>query len=71
MSASEKYRMLMYEKYVGLRDSKGAKDADVANATGIERSTFSDWKAGRSAPKVEKLCKIAEFFGVSLAELVP
>lgn len=71
MSASAEYRMLMYAKYVSLRDSKGAKDADVSNATGIRKSTFSDWKAGRSAPKVEKLCKIAEFFGVSLAELVP
>ena len=38
----------MYEIYCKLRDSKGMKDADVAKATGITKSTFSDWKNGRS-----------------------
>lgn len=54
----------MYEIYCKLRDEKGVKDADVARGTGIGKSTFSDWKSGRSAPKNEKLFKIAEYFGV-------
>ena len=49
----------MYEKYVAVRDEKGMNDNQVAKKAGIGRSTFSDWKAGRSAPKYEKLCKIA------------
>lgn len=56
----------MYEIYCKLRDAKGCKDADVAKETGITKSTFSDWKNGRSNPKDEKLKKIAEFFGVSV-----
>lgn len=56
----------MYEIYCKLRDSKGVKDADVAKATGITKSTFSDWKNGRSKPKDEKLLKIADYFGVTL-----
>ena len=56
----------MYENYCRLRDSKGVKDADVSRATGITKSTFTDWKTGRSAPKAEKLQKIAEYFGVSV-----
>ena len=55
----------MYERYVKLRDKKGVKDADVAKATGITKSTFSDWKNGRSEPKDKKLQKIADYFGVS------
>ena len=55
----------MYEVYARLRDEKGVKDATVAKATGIGKSTFTDWKNGRSAPKDEKLQKIAEYFGVS------
>jgi transcriptional regulator with XRE-family HTH domain len=51
----------MYERYCKIRDEKGYKDADVARATGITKSTFSDWKAGRSNPKDEKLRKIANF----------
>lgn len=55
----------MYEIYCKLRDSNGLKDADVAKATGITKSTFSDWKNGRSKPKDEKLQKIADLFGVT------
>ena len=58
----------MYAKYVELRDSMGVNDAKVSAATGIPRSTFTDWKQGRSKPKLEKLLKIAEFFGVSIDE---
>lgn len=54
----------MYEIYCKLREQKGCKDADVAKATGITKSTFSDWKSGRSKPKGEKLRKIADFFDV-------
>lgn len=56
----------MYEIYCKLRDKKGIKDADVSRSTGITKSTFSDWKNGRSVPKQEKLQKIADYFGVSL-----
>lgn len=55
----------MYEIYCKLRDAKGCKDSDVAKATNITKSTFSDWKSGRSVPKDEKLQKIAKYFGVS------
>lgn len=60
----------MYAKYVKLRDARGVNDANVADATGIPRSTFTDWKQGRSNPKIEKLLKIAQYFGVSIEELV-
>ena len=54
----------MYERYLELLNSTGVKSADVAKATGIPPSTFSDWKRGKSSPKYEKLQKIANYFGV-------
>lgn len=42
----------------------------VAKATGISSSTFTDWKNGRSVPKADKLAKIANFFSISLDELL-
>lgn len=42
----------------------------VAKGTGISPSTFSDWKRGRSMPKADKLALIADFFSVSLDELM-
>ena len=60
----------MYEKYVKLRDEKGVTDYKVAVGTGIAKSTFSDWKSGRSEPKLEKLKKIADYFGVDIGYFV-
>lgn len=59
----------MYEIYCKIRDERGLKDADVVRATGITKSTFSDWKSGRSNPKNDKLAKIADFLGVSVEYL--
>lgn len=60
----------MYAKYVELRDARNLKDIDVSRATGIPASTFTDWKNGKSSPKLEKLVKIADLFKVSLDEFV-
>lgn len=59
----------MYERYAEIRDKLGLKDSAVAKATGIGKSTFSDWKSGRSTPKMEKMKKIADYFGISVEEL--
>lgn len=56
----------MYEKYVKLRNEKGVTDYRVAMDTGIPKSTFTDWKNGRSKPKTEKLKSIADYFNVPI-----
>lgn len=56
----------MYEIYCKLKEEKGVKDADVARETDITKSTFTDWKNGRSVPGSEKMKKIAEYFGVTV-----
>lgn len=60
----------MYKKYVELRDERGLTDYKVSLDTGISKSTFTDWKNGRSKPKIEKLRKIAEYFNVSITEFI-
>ena len=62
--------MISYEKYATIRDSKGLTDGKVAERAGIGRSTFSDWKSGRSVPKYDKMCKIADALGMIYMELV-
>lgn len=56
----------MFEKYVSLRSEKGVTDYRVSEDTGITKSTFSDWKSGRSTPKVDKLKILADYFNVSV-----
>lgn len=56
----------MYQKYVALRDKKGVTDYRVALETKIPKSTFSEWKSGRSKPKTDKLKLLADYFGVPI-----
>lgn len=60
----------MYELYCKLRDERKVRDSDVSKATGISKSTFSDWKSGRSTPKKDKIQRIANYFGVSVDYLM-
>lgn len=57
----------IFDKY--LQEKKLTAYA-VSKATGIPGSTFSDWKHGRSSPKVDKLKKIANFLEVPLEEFL-
>lgn len=59
-------KKLVYEKYVALRESKGVTDYRISVDTGITKSTFTDWKTGRSKPKIDKLKILADYFGVSI-----
>lgn len=56
----------MYQKYILLRDSRHLTDYRVSQDTGITKSTFTDWKKGRSNPKLEKLKILADYFGVTV-----
>lgn len=59
-----------YERYATIRDSRGLTDYAVAKRAGIGKSTFSDWKKGRSQPKSEKLMKIAEALETTIENLI-
>ena len=56
----------MYSKFKELLIKNNSTAYKVAKATGISQATISDWKNGKSKPKVDKLKKIADYFGVSI-----
>lgn len=60
----------MYERFLQLLRSCDVTAAQVSQETGITASTFSDWKKGKSSPKIEKLQKIADFFNVPMNFLI-
>lgn len=60
------YDYAHFEKILG---EKNLKAIDVSKATGIATSTLSDWKAGRSTPKNDKLTAIADFLEVPMHQL--
>jgi len=58
-----------YMCYEQIRDSRGLNDTQVSRMSGVPRATFSDWKAGRSKPKTDKMQLIADVLQVSLPAL--
>lgn len=60
----------MYKEYAQLRDARGITDYKVAKDTGISTATLSNWKNGAYRPKIDKLIIIADYFGVSVEDLI-
>ena len=56
----------MYKKFAELLTKHNKTAYQVSKDTGIAQSTLSDWKSGRSQPKVDKLAILAKYFGVTL-----
>lgn len=55
-----------YSVFDNLLKMTGTTVYRVSKSTGISASTFSDWKSGRSVPKIDKIKLIADFFEVPL-----
>ena len=53
-----------------LRKDKRLKQIDVAQGTGIDQKTLSNYKTGKSLPDAECLIRLADFFKVSIDYLV-
>lgn len=59
----------MYKIFEKLLADNNVTAYKVSKETGIGRSTFTDWKNGRSVPGTDKMIKIADYFGVSVEYL--
>ena len=57
--------MSSYERYCQIRNIRQLKDAQVATIADMGKSTFSDWKSGRSIPKDDKIRRIATALDVT------
>ena len=59
-----------YKVFDKLLKTNGTTVYRVSKSTGISASTFTDWKNGRSVPKIDKIKLIADYFDVPLDYLV-
>ena len=53
-----------------LRLKKGVLQSDVAAYIGVNNSTYAYYERGTHNPTPETLCKLADFFGVTVDELL-
>ena len=48
----------------------GKTQKELCSILGLKESTFSDWVTGKKYPRIDKIEKMANYFGVSKADLV-
>ena len=53
-----------------IRKKSSKKQREVAEYLGINLRTYQNYEGGRSEPSIAQLIKLADFFMVSLDELV-
>lgn len=51
-------------------NQKNTTAAQLSRATNIPKATISDWLAGVSPKKIEQVKRVADFFNISVDELV-
>ena len=56
----------MYEKFEQLISERGITAYRVAKDTNLAPTVFSDWKTGKSKPKVDKQMILAKYFDVPI-----
>lgn len=63
-------RKKSFKKLELLVNSRNITFYKLADELGLARSTFSDWKSGKSMPKADKLIKISNYFGVEISYFI-
>ena len=60
----------MYKRIEKLAKERNLRPSDIAKGTGISKSSFTRWKQGEYSPSLVSIEKIADFFEVSVTELI-
>jgi len=60
---------MFYDKFIQLCNEKGVSPSAAARGIGVDKSAVTRWSKG-AIPRGTTLFKLAEYFGVSMSELV-
>lgn len=63
-------KQLMAKNIKRFMEEKGVNAAEVCKVLGIKHNTFSDWINAKAYPRIDKIEKMANYFGVTKADLV-
>lgn len=61
---------IMAQNIQRLMEQKDVDRKDLCNALGFKYTTFVDWVNGKTYPRIDKIEKMANYFGVPKSELV-
>ncbi len=63
--------MSLNEKLLKLRTALNLGHAQIAQRIGVNPSTYGDWEAGSTVPKLNQYLKLATGFGLPVTEFLP
>ena len=63
-------RVLLTQRLQALRRDRGLSQRTLADAIGVDRSTYAYYELGRTRPTLETLVCIARYYEVSLDYLI-
>lgn len=58
------------EKLRELREKQKLFQKEIAAKLDLKTNTYQNYEAGKAEPSIAGLCKLADFFGISIDELV-
>jgi transcriptional regulator with XRE-family HTH domain len=63
-------KQIMAKNIQHYMDIHGKTRQDMCNALGVKYTTFTDWVKGNAYPRIDKIELMANYFGISKADLV-
>lgn len=63
-------KQIMAKNILYYMNKRNVSATDVCKACGFKQNTFSDWVNAKIYPRIDKIEKMANYFGVSKADLV-
>ena len=61
---------MISENLLALRKMKKLSQEQVAEAAGVSRQAYTRWEKGETVPDIKSCAALADYFAVSLDELV-
>ena len=62
--------MNFYRNFLMMRKKEGFTQEKMAEIFGVSRGAVAKWESGECIPNIELVCRIAEYFNITVDELV-
>ena len=62
--------MNFYRNFSMMRKKEGFTQEKMAEIFGVSRGAVAKWESGECIPNIELVCRIAEYFNITVDELV-
>ena len=68
---TEKEQTIIFTENLNrIMQERGFKQIEVSKAIGVNPQTFNTWMKGKAIPRMDKVQKLADFFGIRKSDLI-